>query len=170
MVVPSTGYQHPCWRRSVLCQVPWLPQDAGTANMWWDRGARCEAAAVVISVPPDQTLLSDFASRVTVAEVGHVPPSEGDGQSCCAPGQQRIPKSHLELKSCPVSSQASHHSVPRRARCRALVALGLWWLVAMAQPPQCPCCSLCNPDWGLPGITTSLPVGITVVKPHAAVR
>lgn len=80
----------------MLCQVPQLPRDAGTANMWWDGGAKCEAAAVVISVPPDQALLSDFASRVAVAEVGHVPLSEGAGQSCCAPGQRGIPKSHLE--------------------------------------------------------------------------
>lgn len=170
MVRSSTGHRNPCWGTSVLYWVPQLPRDAGTANTWWDGGARCEAAAVVISVAPNQVLLSNFASRGTVAEVGHVPPSEGVGQSCCAPGQQRIPKSHLELESCPVASLASHHSVPRRACCRALVALGLRWLTAMAQPPQHPCCSLCNPNWGLPGVTTSLPMGITVLEPHAAAR
>lgn len=50
---------------------------------------------MLVLIPPNQTLLEDFASRETGTEVGHVPPSEGARQSCHA---GRVPRAGGDLK------------------------------------------------------------------------
>lgn len=115
--------------------------------------ARFEAAVVLIFVHPNQTLLDNFASRGTG---GWVCPSEqgswaklpcnscpwGSRASQSRAAQLPVAAALTELGSCPMVSLASHPSVPRRVYCRALLALGLWWLAAVAQPSQLSTCSI----------------------------
>lgn len=130
---------------SALCHgLPGMP--AGPT--WCAGAARFEAAAVLILVPQikhsgclckqgdrsrGQVCPTERGSRAELPCSSH-PRGRGGSQSRAT--QLAVTALCVELGSCPVASLASRPSVPRRARCRALVALGPRWLTVMAQPSQ----------------------------------